>query len=126
MSDYDPTDLERQENQEEDAARAKLLDELTDAHKLASLQRLLQSQEFRDWAWDFIAWTKMLGEPFDPNFGRSGYNMGRASAGRKLMGDVCLADPSAWRSMMDKANERAAAVAAEEQRKALERRARRS
>jgi hypothetical protein len=113
--------LEEREAQQEEVQRKRLLEEMDEDARAAAFALVLRNEAVRDYLWDLMSRCNVLGEPFDSNFGRAGYNMGRASVGRMVLADINQSDPQAWLEMQLKAARVAQALMHEKSRKKLRR-----
>ena len=103
MSDEELNTLDEREAQQAEVQRKRLLEEMDEESREAAFAAVLRNEAIRDYLWDLMRRCNVLGEPFDSNFGKSGYNMGRASVGRMILADINQADPQAWLEMQLKA-----------------------
>jgi hypothetical protein len=121
MSEERIDPLDEREDNEAEVKRKRLLEEMAQDTEVESLTQLLQLEGVRDFLWRVISRCNTLGEPWDPNFGKASYNLGRQSIGRMLIADINLANPQAWLEMQLKAARVAQATQREEALKKLRR-----
>ena len=117
MSEPDP--LVEREDQRAELERRRAETEIQEENDDGALAALLERQDVRDYLWRIIARCNTLAEGFDPNFGKTGYNLGRQSVGRMIITDIAQVNPQAWLQMQLRAGERQAAEHAERRRKRL-------
>jgi len=103
MSEERVDPLDEREDNEAEVKRKRLLEEMAQDTEVESLTQLLQLEGVRDFLWRVISRCNTLSEPWDSNFGKASYNLGRQSIGRMLIADINLANPQAWLEMQLKA-----------------------
>lgn len=67
----------------------------------ADMKFLLNTVQFRRFAWKFLAHCKVFETPIDWNGSRQYYNIGIQDAGRKFLAEITDADSKALVKMME-------------------------
>lgn len=58
------------------------------AQELDDLKKILEDVRVRAFLWRFMSWSSMFTEQFNPNFGVTGHNLGRAAAGKWMWTEI--------------------------------------
>jgi len=120
--ELDPLDA-----REEDAIEvrnSRVLEELDEKAKVAQLNRILQSEDVRDYLWLLLCSCNVYASVANPNFGTMSMLEGRRQVGLQLLVEICEADPNAEMLMRKKSIGLAAQKKSENELKQMRRRAR--
>ena len=120
--ELDPLDAREEEQAE--VRRSRTLEELDEKAKVAQLNRILQSEDVRDYLWRLLCSCNVYASVANPNFGTMSMLEGRRQVGLQLLVEICEADPNAEMLMRKKAIGLAAQKKSENELKQMRRRAR--
>jgi len=90
IDNIDVFDIEAQNKKLTDEQKKERQKEIED------IRKILKTPEGRRFLWRIWSMAGMFREPFNPNSNNTGYNLGRMSIGRDILGDVNEADYTAF------------------------------
>ena len=111
--------LEERDDAEAEVRTKRMVESMDETALLDQMRALLEEEAVRDLLWRIMGWCGIFTDPMNSNFGHVAYALGKAAIGKKLLAEINLANPEAWREMQLKAAESAAAAAKAEALKRL-------
>lgn len=85
--------------------RKKLTARLKDKDRLDYLKGVLASPQGRAWVWDMLSMCGVFHNPMRADAADTAFACGEMNVGQKILADVVRADPGAYVTMMNEAND---------------------
>lgn len=82
--------------------KARASEGIVRARELEELRHVLVDERLRDFLWRLLERSQMFSEQFNPNFGITGHNCGRAALGKWVLSEITEADYNAWLLMQQR------------------------